>query len=204
MEKEIFADMDEWTTTKRIETLVDGIFAIAMTLLVLSIDVPQLIGTVSNAAIQQALIDMLPKLYIYALSFSLLAIFWRINHQQFYRIKRANAVLLWINIFWLMFVALLPFSASLVVDYGNLQAPEIFFHVNMLLIGIFSYLNWYYATSKNFVEGLTQDKIASTRKINLILPVVALVAIGITFITPSGSSFAYLTISLFKRVIEKI
>lgn len=204
MTKENFTNLNIWATTKRIETLVDGIFAIAMTLLVLSIDVPQLPDSVSNAVMQQALLDMLPHFYIYGLSFVLLAIFWRINHQQFYRIKRADTWLLWINVLWLMFVALVPFSASLVVDYGHLQAPEVFFHINMLLIGMFLYFSWYYATSKGFVEGLTPEEVTSTRKINLLLPIVSLIAIGITFITPSWSSLAYATISIVKRIIDRI
>lgn len=202
MKNENSANLNIWSTTKRIETLVDGIFAIAMTLLVLSIDVPQLPDSVSNAVMQQALLDMLPHFYIYGLSFVLLATFWRINHQQFYRIKRADVTLLWINVIWLMFVALVPFSASLVVDYGHLQSSEVFFHINMLLIGMFLYFNWYYVTSKNYAEGLTPDKIISTRKINLLLPIVSLIAIGVTFITPSWSGATYLLIPIVKKILE--
>ncbi len=55
-----------------------------------------------------------------------------------------------------------------------------FFDINLFLIGIFSGLIWYYATKKGFVDKkLTQEKILEIRKMNLILPVVALIAIGI-------------------------
>ncbi|MDD1763938.1 MAG: DUF1211 domain-containing protein, partial [Methanobacteriaceae archaeon] len=77
-------------TTKRIETLVDGIFAIAMTLLVLSIGVPEISKSLTETAFQQQLGILWPKLVSYALSFWILSIFWRMNHQQFYFIKRST------------------------------------------------------------------------------------------------------------------
>ena len=89
---------DTWETTGRIETLVDGIFAIALTLLVLNLSIPQLTNSMSNIAVEDYLMGLIPDLFTYALSFVILAIFWRINHQQFYMIKRANGVLLWITI----------------------------------------------------------------------------------------------------------
>ena len=75
---------DVWLTTKRIETLVDGIFAIAMTLLVLNIDMPQIAGPVSNPAIWQYMLSLFQQLGIYAFSFVLLASFWRAHHLQFF------------------------------------------------------------------------------------------------------------------------
>jgi len=67
---------DVWMTTQRIETLVDGIFAISMTLLVLNLDIPQITGVVSNDAIWNALVNLWPKIFTYGLSFVLLAILW--------------------------------------------------------------------------------------------------------------------------------
>lgn len=190
-----------WVTTKRIETLADGIFAIAMTLLVLSIGVPQIAEPVSSAALQQSLIDLIPKFFSYALSFVLLAVFWRINHQQFYVIKRADTTLLWINILWLLFVALVPFSTSLIGEYGEYQITEVFFHLNLLAIGLFCYLNWHYATESNFVDkSLDSDAKTSIKRGNLVLPITSLLAIAISFISPSWSSMAYLFIPFIKKI----
>lgn len=196
-------DMDTWETTGRIETLVDGIFAIALTLLVLNLSIPQLTHSISNIAIENYLISLIPKFFTYALSFILLAIFWRINHQQFYRIKRVNTTLIWITVIWLLFVALVPFSTSLIGEYGSVQISEIFFDVNMFLIGVLSALNWYYATEKGFTdEKLSLENIQKIRKLNLILPFVALLAIGVTFITPAWSGVTYISISIFKRILD--
>lgn len=191
-----------WMNTKRIETLVDGIFAIAMTLLVLSLDVPQLAYPVTNAVMIQSLVAISSHFYIYALSFFLLAVFWRINHSQFYHIKKIDQTLLWINIVWLMFVALVPFSTNLVGDYGSNQVAMIFFHLNMFFIGVFFSLNWYYADKKNFIdESMDGDAINSAKKNNLTLPLVALIAIALTFISPAWSSLAYFLIYFMKRIL---
>ncbi|MGC9517286.1 MAG: TMEM175 family protein [Methanomicrobiales archaeon] len=189
-----------WMTTKRIETLVDGIFAISMTLLVLNLDVPQITGVVTNSAIWDGLLALWPKLWTYGLSFVLLAIFWRVNHQQFHRIKKSDTALLWINVLWLMFVALVPFSTSLVGEYGEFTIAELFFQINFLMIGIFFNLNWRYAASRGLVDkSLTPERIEHIKKINYVLPIAALVAIVLTFIIPSYSSLAYFLTYFLKR-----
>lgn len=188
-------------TTDRIETLVDGIFAIAMTLLVLTLEVPQLPSPVTNATIYNFLFSLWPQFFVYGLSFALLAVFWRMNHKEFHRIKRSDSVLLRINISWLMFVVLVPFSTSLMGDYTNFQAAELFFHFNMFMVGIFAFINWFYATN----WGLTDDKLTKKDYRTgmagyLLLPFLAIIAMGLTFITPSWSSLAYLGIGLFRFV----
>lgn len=193
----------QWETTKRIETLVDGIFAIAMTLLVLNLSIPQLTGPVQDPNLQALLIKLLPKLFTYALSFVLLAIFWRINHNQFYYIKKVDTPLLWITILWLMFVALVPFSTSLTGEYGHLQSAQIFFDLNLLAIGLLSALTWYYATEKKFTnKKLSLEDINRFRKINMMLPIASLFAIALTFITPSWSSLAYASIIVTGRLFK--
>jgi uncharacterized membrane protein len=193
-----------WETTKRIETLVDGIFAIAMTLLVLNLDIPQLVNPVTDATLQNVLVGLGPKLFTYALSFILLAIFWRVNHGQFYHIKRLNSTLLWITVIWLLFVALVPFSTSLNGQYGNLTTAQVFFGLNMFFIGILIALIWYYATEKNLTaDDLNLEDVMYVRRLNLVLPFVSLVAIGLAFIIPSWSSFAYILIPILHRFLEK-
>jgi uncharacterized membrane protein len=192
-------------TTNRIETLVDGIFAISMTLLVLSLEVPVLPSPVTDIAIQQYLWGILPNFYVYALSFILLAVFWRINHEQFHRIDKADNTLVWINVLWLMFVALVPFSTSLVGDYGDMLTAAVFFNLNMLFIGLFSFFNWYYAYNHDLLRvKLTEKAYRRTFRLNLIFPIIALMAIGVSFISPSLSTITYVIISVFKQINDKI
>lgn len=193
-----------WENTKRIETLVDGIFAISMTLLVLNLDVPQLADTVSDATLISVLIGLWPKFFTYALSFVLLAIFWRVNHSQFYHIKRVNTPLLWLTIIWLLFVALVPFSTSLTGEYGYLTSAEVFFNLNLLLIGSLTALIWYYATENKLIgKDLTLEEIGHIRKVNLVFPLASLLAVLMAFISPSWSTLSYLLIPVIMRIMEK-
>lgn len=188
-------------TTSRIETLVDGIFAISMTLLVLNLDVPQLVSPTTNLIIIDYLISLIPKFYVYALSFILLAVFWRINHQAFHRIKRSNSIFAWINVMWLMFVALVPFSTSLMGEYGEFQAATLFFHFNMLCIGTLSLISWRYAFKNHLTTvKLTEKSYRDSIKVYMLFPIVCLVAIALTFISPSWSSLAYMGMFLFKKI----
>jgi len=189
-----------WMTTKRVETLVDGIFAIAMTLLVLNIDVPQITGHVTDPLLWQYLVNLSNQLYIYAFSFALLASFWKANHHQFFYIRESDSTLIWITIIWLMFVALVPFSTNFVSDYGSHKVPMLFFNFNMLFIGIFFSLNWAYVTRKEyFIEGMTKKKINQVKNLNYILPFVAIIAIGLTFISPILSPFSYFLLIFLRR-----
>lgn len=198
------AQKTQWESTKRIETLVDGIFAIAMTLLVLSLDVPQLVSPVADIALQSALTALEPKLFAYALSFILLAVFWRINHNQFYHIKRVNNTLLWITVIWLLFVALVPFSTSLTGEYSSLTSANVFFALNMFFIGSLSALTWFYATNKDLLyDELTKEEIIQSKKWNLVFPAVSLLALVLAFIIPSWSSIAYLLIPVLLGIFRK-
>ncbi len=188
-------------STKRIETLVDGIFAIAMTLLVLTLEVPQIPYPATNDQILDVLTRMAPQFFIYVLSFLLLATFWRINHSQFNLIKKTDQGLLMINVFWLLLVALVPFSTNLVGDYGYLTVPMVFFHLNLFLIGVLFNYNWYYANEHNFIdENLDKDFIKSRQIINLTLPVCALIAMGLAFITPEFSPMVYIATFFVKKI----
>lgn len=195
---------DVWMTTKRIETLVDGIFAIAMTLLVLNINLPTIPGNVTDPEIWQYVMNLSPELWIYAFSFLLLASFWRAHHQQFFYIKRSDSNLIWLNLLWLLFVALVPFSTNFVSDYGSHEIPMLFFNINMLLIGIFYIFNWSYAKRKNyFIDEMTQDHYNMVKKIDYVLPIAAILAIAITFIIPIWSPVCYFSIFISKNLFKR-
>ena len=192
---------------KRIETLVDGVFAIALTLLVLGITVPSITDP-TEAILYQSLVDLLPNFYGYFISFFLLAVFWRINHSQFNKIKRADGTMLWLIILWLVFVALVPFSAFFIGEYGNFQIPNIFFDMNLFAIGFLLFLNWRHAINSGLVDESEIKSGKSALKVNLMLPTLSIIAIGVTFLPflkeygYGWSSIVYLAIPFLKRLID--
>lgn len=182
-------------TTERLETLVDGIFAIAMTLLVLALAVPDISGPLSNAVVQNALFDLLPGFETLVISFILLALFWSNHHSAFKKIKQMDKYLLWINITFLLFIVLVPFSASLTGKYPEFPISHIIFNLNLLGIAFFGFLNWYYAGIKNFIhEKVSSKEISITMRTNILFIGIAILALILSFIVPRFSSIVYLLI----------
>lgn len=134
--------------TDRVETLADGVFAIAMTLLVFAISVPELSGSALDH-LPMSLLNLWPKLLAYVLSFVVLGVFWIGHHNQFFYIRRASRTFLWINILFLMFVAFIPFSAQLLGRYPGQRVAVIVYGLNMIVVGLTLYLVWWYASSSH-------------------------------------------------------
>jgi uncharacterized membrane protein len=183
----------QYMDTKRLETLVDGIFAIAMTLLVLGLAVPTIQPPITNASVEAAILNLLPNFISLVVSFVLLGVFWKIHHRTFKQINIMNGTLLWINLIWLLFIVLVPFSASLTGDYGQVTISNVIFNINMLGIAVLLYLNWHYADHKDFIHEKIKDKeITFTKIVNLTFIVVAITAIGLSYVIPQYSQIVYL------------
>ena len=198
-------NLDGGITTRRLETLVDGIFAIVMTLLVLTIGLPKIPGTLSNPLLLQSLIDLSPKFQSYGLAFILLAIFWKGSHRQFHLIKQVDAGVFIISIIWLMFVALVPFSTSFMGTYGDYQVPVVFFQANLLAIGLLYYLHWHHVVKKNLLDkSIAPTTIAHLKKQALVLPIVSSLAIMVSFVSPEWSNVAYISIPFIHGLILKV
>lgn len=176
--------------TNRIETLADGIFAIAMTLLVLGISVPNLPSSTDPQVFSAYIFSIIPEIFVYILSFILLAVFW-LNHHVFFVIKKSDITLLWINIFFLMSIAIVPFTTSLIGKYGKFQLSVLLFDLNMLIIGILFYSIFAYAASHDFIADSVKKNSKIIQRSNLILPSLAMIAIIISFFNPIWSVFIF-------------
>ena len=107
----------------RIVNLSDGVFAIALTLLVLDIRVPNIPENVVGSELPGVLLSLWPKYLGYVLSFVVISTFWIIHHSIFRPIRAYDRNLLYINFLFLMFVAFVPFPTSLLGEYSNHQLP---------------------------------------------------------------------------------
>ena len=181
----------------RVETLTDGVFAVAMTLLVLDISVPQIssnstVGIVTGTQLLMRLFDLWPKIFSYGISFVILAIYWMAHHRQFHYLKHVDRALIWINIMFLMTISLIPFSTSLLGEYREQQISIIVYGGNSIIIASLLYIQWWYATSHHsrLVDEDLDPYIKSTSSRRLLFGIIIyLIAIGI--------SFVYIQLSLF-------
>lgn len=131
----------------RIETLVDGIFAVAMTILVLELHVPELAHdvAVSDEAVASAVGHLLPKILSYGSGFVILGTLWVGHHYQFHYIKRSNRALLWINLVFLLAISFLPFVIALLGTYGAMRLPCLLYGATLMVAGTCLFLQWEYA-----------------------------------------------------------
>ncbi|MFH1877392.1 MAG: TMEM175 family protein [Candidatus Omnitrophota bacterium] len=192
--------------TSRIEALSDGIFAIAMTILVLSFEVVvQQPKPIDEQYLLSSLMALWPDFLHYVESFVILGAFWFQHHRQFHYIKSVDIVLLFLNIAGLMFIALIPFSTVLVSDYGHTRAASILFEVNLFIAGFVFFIHWVYASHKHRLvdESMDRATIKFYEKRNLIIPGVSLCAIALSAVRPRGGTILYFIVPLILLIWKR-
>ena len=122
-------------TKNRLEAFSDGVFAIVITLLILDVKLP----VVAYNDLYESLVQLLPNIGIYVLSFLLIGMYWVFHHQSLRLISEVNSVLLWLNIFFLLFLSFLPFPTSLMGRYPSRTIPIVVYGVNLLLVNLIGY-----------------------------------------------------------------
>lgn len=120
----------------RIEALTDGIFAVAMTLLVIELKVGEHGEITTAAQLQHALVALLPKALAWIISFFVLAVFWLGHHRLFQHIRRVDGRMLWSNITMLGAASLMPFSSALVGQYSGGFVSQCFYAGNLAALSL--------------------------------------------------------------------
>lgn len=168
------------TEMGRIVYFSDAVFAIAITLLVLQIRVP---AVPSPTELTPALMEMWPKYLSYLISFTVIGSFWRAHHRIFRHIRAYDEHLIHLNLLFLMCVAFLPFSASLIGEYGSQPIAFEVYAGNVAATGLFLGWTWWHATRDGRLTGgdLDPGLIRRNMKEQLSLPVIALIFVPITF-----------------------
>ena len=182
-------------TTERIQGLSDGVFAIAMTLLVLEFKVPEGLTT---QGLKVALSNLWPQLVSYIISFMVLAVYWIGQHTQFVSIKFSDRRLLWINVFFLMSIAFLPFSTALFGGYPREHVAIIEYGANLILAGIFLYWNWAYATNGHRLVAPDLDhRIIAVAKFRILIGIIFyFVAVAVSFISINVSIVMFIILPI--------
>jgi uncharacterized membrane protein len=129
-------------SVERLAALSDGIFAVAMTLLVLDLHVPLREAVHGEPDLRRALLGLLPQLAMYILSFLTLGIFWVGQQTQLNHLARSHRSLAWVHLLFLFAVTLTPFSTHLLAEYVHYRTALLLYWLNILLLGAALYLTW--------------------------------------------------------------
>lgn len=174
----------------RIVAFSDGVFAIAITLLVLALDIP---ARLHGESLTDALWDQRENLLAYALSFAVIGRFWIVHHRFFSEVTGFDGRLLWLNIFYLAWVVLIPFSSAVLGEHGGETASVVLYAANLsgvILTGL-----WMAADANK--AGLTSTSSASHREQrlrSLYIATVFLASIPVAFAAPGLAPFMWLAL----------
>lgn len=180
---------------ERINAFSDGVFAIVITLLVLELKVPE---HLPEGGLLEILPTLLPAFLGHIISFVLVGMFWVGHHNMFLAIKRHDRALLWLNNFFLLAIATMPFFAGLLAHHTTDQASMIAYALNLIVAGVFLWLTWRHATQKRRLvpAEMPAAVVSHVERRILMAPVLCVFAIVSTFISPSISQFIFVLIAL--------
>jgi uncharacterized membrane protein len=189
----------------RLEALVDGIFAFAMTLLVTGLVIPQVVLSEAADVLPARIAAMRPELFSFLIAFFVLAAFWLAHHRQFHAVKTVDPGLVRITLLVLACIVLVPFTTNISGDYSDVQIAVDLFHGNMFLIGLLLLLHWNYLIRH---PDLTADGVSRRNAVNgtrrcLVLPFVSAAGFAISFVSPSLSMAVYLLIVPAFAILER-
>jgi len=182
--------MDE-KETGRLEAFSDGVFAVAITLLVLNIKVPGLDGPpdklLDDGALWRELLKEWPMLVAYATSFATIGVMWLNHHKLFKHIKRVDNLLILINLLLLLIIVFIPVPTALLAEYlvrPKSHAAAVLFSGTFFLMAFFFNLLWRYAAYNNRLLGKNVDfqSVAAISRQYLFGPLLYLIVFGVAWI----------------------
>jgi uncharacterized membrane protein len=136
---------------ERLVNLTDAALAITLTLMMLEIRLPEPPGEMSDGALLDALLAIWPRYLTYALSFVVVGLFWISHRQKFRHIVRGDAVIVWLNIAFLLVLGLVPFATDVIAENGG-RVATIFYAGVMAVDSLILFLLWWYALSAGLTE----------------------------------------------------
>lgn len=178
----------------RLENLSDGVFAIVFTILVLDIRVPETLLHPTSTELWHALAELSPVFIAYFVTFAVLTLFW-MAHSFFFSnvVKEVNRQLVLLNMLYLAFVSLLPFSAFLIGRYSDVQFAVVVYGLNVLVIGLLTSVRLEYAFWSNELQtGHNEKRITAQARVRMNMTVfVTFVGILAAYVSIPAALFLY-------------
>jgi len=144
---------------ERLAALSDGIFAVAMTLLVLDIHIPSAAGVHSETDLLHALAGLAPQGIAYVMSFLTLGIFWAGQQTQLNHIREGSRDLTWLHLAFLFTITTLPLTTRLLAEFITHRTALLLYWLNILLPGAMLYWSWSHVVRHGLVKEETEQEV---------------------------------------------
>jgi uncharacterized membrane protein len=174
----------------RISFFTDGVFAIAITLLVIEFKVP-VIEHPTDHLLWDSLKEMAWKLLGFVLSFCIVGYYWSVHHRIFGYVEKYTARLIWHNLLFLFSVVLLPFTSGLLGEYASdnhLLVPYGIYVLNICLVALMNAILWFYASNPKhdlLTHKISKERIMLGFYFTLVVPILFIISFLVTTKQPT-------------------
>lgn len=199
----------ESVETDRLLALSDGVIAIAITLLVLEITVPELPPDAPPSVVQERVLEQWDEYFGYVLSFLVIGLYWTLHRRVFVHVERHDRGVLWLNLLFLLLVAFVPYATSVFSTYPDRFGVS-FIAAVLALTGVSLALLWIYASRKQLLEeGLTSRVVGIQAARFLASPLVFSASIVVATVDPTWGMLTWLVLvpingALNSRLVDSI
>ena len=184
----------EHSQLDRVIFFSDGVFAIAITLMIIEIKVP-LLNEFTDHALMEHLSEMLLKFLGFLISFAIVGYYLVVHHKIFGYVQKCSNTLIWVNLGFLLSVVVLPFSSGLLGEFSehlNMKLPYGIYTLNICFTGFMNCYLWYVVSNPKtnlLTHTISKERIKLGMYRSLIVPIIFLIAFLISFPFPLLSRF---------------
>jgi uncharacterized membrane protein len=193
---------------RRLAFFSDGVFAIAMTLLVVQFTVPAIPNGLSQAEtghqLASGLAALKPAYLSFALSFLVIARFWVTSHRRFQHLRRFDGGLLWLNLLLLLAVVFIPFPTAVLGRYIDQPVAAVFYAVTLAAAGVVSVAIMPYAIWRGLADpalDLRQQRRSTLRAATM--PVVFLASVPLAQVNTSAAEYSWLAVLVLNLALRR-
>jgi uncharacterized membrane protein len=171
---------------ERIVFFSDAVMAIAITLLVIDLKLPDLAASSAASELPAHLTALAPRIMSFVISFAVVGVYWSSHHRYFRYIKRYDGWLIFLNLIFLLFIVLMPFVASLLGQYGYLPIGVIAYGLAVAATGFSIGGLWWYASYQHRLvdRDLNPEFIRVRNRVALVVPVIFAVSVPFAWLSP--------------------
>ena len=191
---------------ERIVFFSDAVMAIAITLLAIEIKVPAVTAEVAHSELPTLLSEMAPAIMSFVISFAVIGIYWMSHHRYFGLVKRYDNRLILLNLLFLLFIASMPFAASLLGQYAYLSLSVVVYSADVLALGLSLGATWWYASHNHRLvdENLDQHLIRRMNVRALAAPIIFLISIPFGLFKPLWGMIVWWTSPLIVLIAVRL
>ena len=186
---------------ERIRVLSDGVFAVAMTLLVLDLRLPT-VPAKTDVQLWSQLSGLLPQFVAYALSFTLLGTFWLAQHTLLAQLNGSDRHQTWAGLIFLFFVTTLPFTASVLASHVNLRLAVGLYWLNLLMLGVG--IGWQILHARRADLFVDPDAYRLIWRRLVLAQILYAVAAAVAFLSPPAAVLALAVVQLFFMISPRL